>query len=101
MKLQLNKEIGVWVLASDELPDSNPKTVIRTIKNKNVVEHEWYFESLKYKSLSPFNYEWLKPVKEVYILTPDELEDLMEDFGRKLLNNNLIGAKQFIKNLTQ
>ncbi len=58
-----DKPLLQWVKCSDKLPDSYPFTIIRTIKDKDTVPHDWYFKSLDYNTLKPSDYEWLEEVK--------------------------------------
>lgn len=87
MKL-VKQDIGVWVNCADHLPGYVKKlynitsdAVIRRVDNKSIIKE--YFDS--YGELwGLHNFEWLKPLKDVYVLTEDNKNKILSLLKKSL-----------------
>lgn len=77
MKLE-KQNIGVWVKATEELPDKAGKYWIRYTNYKGLQLTGSLFDGFKFPHHQGFT-EWLKPFEQVYVLTEDELEEVIKD----------------------
>lgn len=76
MKL-VKQDIGVWVKADVELPNNWLFKAVRLVHTKIIIcdiENQ-----LEVRPEIIHLIEWLKPFKEVYVLTEDELNMLIKD----------------------
>lgn len=75
----VKQDIGVWVKASDELPDFKfmRSIEVRHIKTKEKFTTKFDPLNRSFGNCLIEELEWLKPIKEVYVLTEDDLEDLI------------------------
>ena len=86
MKL-IKQDVGVWVKASDELPNQG-QDVLASNKEDNwesqcyLRGNEWY--NTWDDDVECFPTQWLKPLKDVYVLTEDELEEFALEFTEHL-----------------
>ena len=83
------QDVEVWVKASDEFPNVKGYYITKrpTInENDFIVREEVYnpkYDDIKERWIW-FKYQWLKPVKDVYVLTEDELEEFALEFTEHL-----------------
>ena len=86
MKLT-KQDVWVWVKASDELPEAHNTIYFRHIEGEAIRDDYGFWDGTRFcsKRFSGFfglsfikGIEWLKPVKGVYVLTKDELEEIVE-----------------------
>ena len=90
MKL-VKQDVGIWINASNELPDFWPSKAARFIHTKIPLldAKRWLSENENKVDLI----EWLKPIKDVYVLTEKEMIILIDTAMR----SNSLTALYFLE----
>lgn len=98
MKL-IKQNIEVWVKAKNELPKNDTYVVyMKEGGDPSTESYRMLFRSFDTPEWKEKGYVWQRQVKDVFVLTEDELDSVLESY---IPVRNIHSTREYIKNITQ